>query len=116
MRFAPVDAAAPAALGKSIVTGKNVRRYSTRYEITRNRGQHSVASRASRERNRARIEAEALDGLAQLTSDNVALDEEDVRRGSKALVAGHQDSVVGARNPEQFGAGQGRVSNDVGAE
>src|ERR1700676_5362149 len=94
MRFGPVNAAAPAAFGKSLVTGKDVGWYCSRHERTLNRSQHGVASRASRERNRVPIEAEASDGLAQLSSDNVALDEEDVRRGPQALVARHQDSVV----------------------
>jgi len=116
MRFGPVNAAAPTALGKSIVTGKNVRRYSSRHEFTRNRGQRSVASRASRQRNRARIETKVPDRLAQLISDRVALDEKNVGGGSEALVARHQDSVVGAGNPEQLSAGQGRVRDDVGAE
>ncbi len=116
MRFMPVKAAAPTALGKSLVTGENVGRYSSRHELTRDRGQHSVASRASREHNRARIKIEASDSIAQLTSDRVGLDEENVGRGSQALVARHQDSIVGARNPEKVGAGHGRVCNDVGAE
>src|SRR5260370_36424631 len=105
MRFGPVNAAAPTALVKSLVTGKNVGRYSSRHELARDCGQHGVASRASRERNRARSEAEASDRLAQLTPDGVAFDEENVRRSPQALVARHQDSVIGARNPEKADAG-----------
>src|SRR5579872_530356 len=73
MSLGPVNAAAPTALGKSLVTGKNVGRYSSSHEFARNRGQWRVASRASGERNRARIETEASDSLAQLISNRVAL-------------------------------------------
>jgi hypothetical protein len=116
MRLGPVNPAAATALGKSLMTGENVRRYSSRHEITRDRRQHCVASRASRQHNRARIETEAPDSLAQLTSDGVALDEENVGRGPQALVTRHQDSVIGSRNPEQLSAGQGRICDDIGAE
>ncbi len=71
VRFGPINAAAPSALGKSIVTGENVRRYSSRHEFSRSRGQRSVASRTSRQRNLPRIETEASDCLAQLISDEL---------------------------------------------
>ena len=114
--FRPVNAAAPAALGKSIVSRKDVRRHATRYQVTRNCGQDSVASRASRQRDHARVETEASNSLAKLRPDSVALDEENIRRGAKALVASHQDSVVGASDPQKIGAGQGGVGDNVSAE
>ena len=63
-----------------------------------------------------RVETEVSDSLAKLRTDSVALDEENVRRGSKALVASHQDSVVGASDPQKIGAGQGGIGDNVGAE
>jgi hypothetical protein len=116
MCFGPVNAAASAALGKSIMTGEDVRRYSQRHQFTRNPGQRGVASGASRERNRARIEIEAPNSLAKLIPDRVALDDKHVGRGAKALVASQQDSVAGACNPEKLGAIQRRIRDDVGSE
>ena len=116
VRFRPVNAPAPFALGKSIVSRKDVRRHATRYQVACNHGQDSVASRASRQRDHARVETEASNSLAKLRPDSVALDEENVRRGAKALVASHQDSVVRASDPQQIGAGQGGVGDNVGAE
>src|ERR1017187_10953267 len=94
MRLGPVDSATLLALGKSIVAGKDVGRHSPRHEFTCNRGQHMVASGTSRQRNHSRVEPEASDSFAQLTPDGVVLDEKNAGRGSKAFVAGHQDSVV----------------------
>ena len=116
VRFGPVDPPALTAFRKSIVSGKDVRRHAARHQVTRYRGQYRVASRASRERNHARVETEASDSLAKLRPDSVALDEEDVRRGAKTLVASHQDSVVRAGDPQKIGAGQGGVGDNVGAE
>jgi hypothetical protein len=116
VRFGPVDTSALDAFRKSIVSGEDVGRHAARYQFTRNRGQYYVASRASRERDHARVETEASDSLAELRSDSVAFDEENVRRGAKTLVAGHQDSVVRASDPEKNSAGQGRVGDNVGAE
>ena len=74
VRLGPVNPAASSALGESIMAGKDVRRHAARDQFTRNRRQHDVASRASRERDRSRVETEASDNLAQLASDSVALD------------------------------------------
>ena len=116
VRFGPVDPSALTALGKSIVSGEDVRRHAARDQVTCNRGQYRVASRASRQSNHARVETEASDSLAKLRSDSVALDEENVRGGSETLVATHQDAVVRASDPEKNSAGQGRVGDSVGAE
>ncbi len=116
VRFGPVNTSALDAFRKSIVSGKDVRRHAARDQVTCNRGQYRVASRASRQSNHARVETEASDSLAKLRPDSVALDEEDVRRGAKTLVASHQDSVVRAGDSQKIGAGQGGVGDNVGAE
>jgi hypothetical protein len=116
VRFGPVNPPALTAFRKPIVSGKDVKRHAARYQFTCNRGQYRVASRASRQRDHARIETEVSDSLAKLRPDSVALDEENVRRGAEALVAGHQDAVVRASDPEKNSAGQGRVGDSVGAE
>lgn len=114
--FGPVNPPALGALCKSIVAGIDVRRHASRDQFTRDGSQHSVASRASRERNYAWVETEAWDSLAQLTLDGVALDEKDVGRGAKTFVARQQDSIVRAGNSEKLSAGQGGVGDNVGAE
>jgi hypothetical protein len=116
VRFGPVNAPALTAFCKSIVSGEDVGRHAAGYQVTRNRGQDSVASRASRQRDHARVETEASNSLAKLRPDSVALDKENVRRGAEALIASHQDSVVRASDPQQIGAGQGGVGDNVGAE
>ena len=116
VRFGPVDPPALTAFRKSIVSGEDVGRHAAGYQVTRNRGQDSVASRASRQRDHARVETEASNSLAKLRPDSVALDKENVRRGAEALIASHQDSVVRASDPQQIGAGQGGVGDNVGAE
>jgi hypothetical protein len=116
VRFGPVDTPALTAFRKSIVAGEDVRRHAARYKFTCNRGQYRVASRASRECDHARVEAEASDSLAKLRPDSVALDKENVRGGAKALVAGYKDSVVVASDPQQLGACQGGVGDNIGAE
>ncbi len=112
----PVNSAAGRALGKSIVTGEDVRRHPARDEFARHRGQRLVASRASRQRNHARVQAEAPDGVAQLAPDRVALDEKNIGRGPQAFVTRHQDAVVSASDLEEFSAGARGVGNNVGAE
>jgi len=116
VRFGPVNAPALTAFCKSIVSRKDVRRHAARYQVACNCGQHYVASRASRQRDHAGVETEASNSLAKLRPDSVALDKENIRRGAKALVASHQDSVVRASDPQQIGAGQGGVGDNVGAE
>src|SRR5271166_1227574 len=111
VRLGPVNPAASLAFGKSIMPGKDVRRHAARHEFTCDRGQHVVASRASGQRNRARVELEASDSRAQLTPDGVVLDEENVAGGSQALVARQQDSAVCAGNLQELGAGQRWVRN-----
>lgn len=98
------------------MAGKDVRRHAARDQFTRNRRQHDVASRASRERDRSRVETEASDNLAQLASDSVALDEKDIGRGSQAFVARNQDPVVRTSNLQKVGAGKRGVRNDVRTE
>jgi hypothetical protein len=116
MGLGPIDSTALFTLGESIMAGEDVRRYSPRYEFTRDGGQREVASRASRERNRSRVEAEAHDSRAQLTPDSITLDEINVSRGSQTFVARHQYSVVRASYLQQLGAAHGRVRYNVGAE
>jgi len=116
VRFGPVNAPALTAFCKSIVSCKDVRRHAARYQVACNHGQDSVASRASRQRDHARVETEASNSLAKLRPDSVALDKENVRGGAKALVAGYKDSVVVASDPQQLGACQGGVGDNIGAE
>lgn len=116
MGLGPVNAAAAFTLAESIVAGEDVGRHSSPDQLARDRNQHGIASRASRERNRARVEAEAFYYLAQLGPYVVALHEENVARSSEALVACEQHSAIRASNLEQRGAGEGGIGDNVGAE
>ncbi len=98
------------------MAGEDVGRHSPRHEFTRDGGQRKVASGASRERNRSRVEAEAHDSLAQLIPDSVALDEINVVGGSQTFVTRHQSPVLRASDFQQLSAVQGRVRNNVSAE
>src|SRR5258708_17938523 len=92
MWLRPVDSAAALALGKAIVTRKDVRRYPQTDEFARDRYQKMIALRASRERSRARVEPEPDHDFAQLLAKRVALDEHDVAPSPQPLVARNQDS------------------------
>ncbi len=116
MGLGPINPTTLSTFGESIMAGEDVRRHSPRHEFTRDGGQRKVASGASRERNRSRVEAEAHDSLAQLIPDSVGRDEINVICSSQTLITRHQDSVVCASDLQQFGAAQGRVRDNVCAE
>ena len=112
----PVDAAASFALGEAIVAREDIRRYAPEDEFARDRHQEMIALRASRERDRVRVEAKSDDDFAELIAKRVALDEDDVGCGAQALVAGDENSAFTAGDFQEIGAGERCVGEDVDAE
>src|SRR6516225_9393159 len=111
----PIDAVALLAYREFVVCRVYEWRYAARDRVTRNLLKYLVAAGASCEGEAARIEWIVLHHLANLITEKMAFDIEDVWRSAQPLIASQQRAPLLACQAKDLRARERRIANHVSA-